>query len=55
MSADEVREKYRGNAALALSETAVEALEEAILTLDEHDDLSAALAPLAAMEVAARR
>jgi 2-methylcitrate dehydratase PrpD len=55
MSADEVREKYRGNAALALSETAVEALEEAILTLEEHDDLSAALAPLAAMEVAARR
>jgi 2-methylcitrate dehydratase PrpD len=48
MTAGEVREKYRENAGLALDEDAVEALEEAILALDEQDDLPSALAPLAA-------
>ncbi len=46
LSADEVRSKYRENAALALPDRALEALEEAILGLEEHDDLTAALAPL---------
>lgn len=48
MTAGEVREKYRENAGLALDEDAVEALEEAILALEEQDDLRSALAPLAA-------
>ena len=48
MTADEVRGKYRENAGLALDEDAVEALEEAILALEEQDDLRSALAPLAA-------
>lgn len=47
MTADEVREKYRENAELALEPQAVEALEEALLALEEQDDLRAALAPLA--------
>jgi 2-methylcitrate dehydratase PrpD len=48
MTPAEVREKYRENAGLALEAEAVEALEEALLTLEEQDDLRAALAPLAA-------
>jgi 2-methylcitrate dehydratase PrpD len=48
MTADEVRAKYRENAALALDDEAVEALEAAILALEERDDLRAALAPLTA-------
>jgi hypothetical protein len=47
MTGDEVREKYRENAGLALEAEAVEALEEALLALEEQDDLRAALAPLA--------
>ncbi|HZB86816.1 MAG TPA: hypothetical protein VE289_09665, partial [Gaiellaceae bacterium] len=47
MTAEEVREKYRENAALALEAEAVEALEAAILSLEEQEDLRAALAPLA--------
>ena len=46
LSLDEVRAKYRENAALALADEAVARLEEAILGLEECDDLSAALAPL---------
>ncbi len=46
LSADEVRAKFRANASLAMSDRAVETLEETILALDDHDDLSAALAPL---------
>ena len=46
LSADEVRSKFRANAMLALSDRAVEALEEAILGLEEHSDVTAALAPL---------
>ena len=52
MSAGEVRDKFRENATLALDRGAVEALEEAILALDEQDDLRAALAPLAKAAVA---
>ena len=47
LSNDEVRAKFRENAGLALAAPAVEALEEAILTLERQDDLAAALAPLA--------
>ncbi len=49
--ADVVR-KYRTNAALVLPPDAVTALEEAILALDERDDLRAVLSPLSAREVA---
>jgi 2-methylcitrate dehydratase PrpD len=52
-SADDVRAKFQGNATLALADSAVQALEEAILALDELDDLRAALAPLAAQRAAA--
>jgi 2-methylcitrate dehydratase PrpD len=41
MAPAEVREKFRSNAGLALALTDVEALEEAIMTLDGHEDLSA--------------
>jgi 2-methylcitrate dehydratase PrpD len=46
MSEDEVREKFRANALLGVSEDAADALETAILDLDCRDDLTAALAPL---------
>ena len=46
LSSDEVRAKFRENASLALSDEALEELEGAILTLEEQDDLTAALAPL---------
>jgi len=46
LSADEVREKFRANASLALSDHAVEQLEEAILAIEEHADVSTALAPV---------
>jgi 2-methylcitrate dehydratase PrpD len=46
MSDDEVREKFRANALLALSEEATDALEQAILSFEQQDDLAAALAPL---------
>jgi len=45
-----VRSKFRENAGLALSDQAVEALEDAILGLEEHDDITAALAPIALCE-----
>jgi 2-methylcitrate dehydratase PrpD len=50
LTADEVREKFRDNASLALADAAVEALEEALLSLDELDDVTAALAPLTVPE-----
>ena len=50
LSHDEVREKFRDNASLALADAAVEALEEALLSLEELDDVAAALAPLALSE-----
>ncbi|MGH3010282.1 MAG: MmgE/PrpD family protein [Gaiellaceae bacterium] len=48
MTAGEVREKYRENAGLALGPEAVEVLEEAVIALEEQEDLRAALAPLSA-------
>jgi 2-methylcitrate dehydratase PrpD len=50
MSADEVREKFRANAALALPAEAVDALERAILAFEQQDDLTVALAPLTAVK-----
>ena len=44
MSADDVRAKFRENAALALSDDAVVALEEAVLTLEEAGDVRGVLA-----------
>jgi 2-methylcitrate dehydratase PrpD len=44
MSAEQVRAKFRENAALALDDAAVAALEEAVLTLEEADDVRALLA-----------
>jgi 2-methylcitrate dehydratase PrpD len=52
LSPDEVRAKFRDNAGLALAGSAVAALEDAVLTLEQHDDLAAALAPLVLTEVA---
>jgi 2-methylcitrate dehydratase PrpD len=52
LSPEEVREKFRENASLAVDDAAVEALEKAILTLDEQDDLRATLTPLAAAGIA---
>jgi 2-methylcitrate dehydratase PrpD len=49
LSAAEVREKFRANASLSLADASVEALERAILALEEQDDLTAALAPLRAV------
>jgi 2-methylcitrate dehydratase PrpD len=43
MSADQVRAKFRENAALALDDASVTALEEAALTLEEADDVRALL------------
>jgi 2-methylcitrate dehydratase PrpD len=53
MSADEVRAKFRDNASLALDEAALAELEEGVLALEEHDDLRALLAPLAAARIPA--
>ena len=47
LSTDEIRAKFRENAALALSDSEAARLEEAVLALDELDDVAAALAPLA--------
>ena len=52
LSADEVREKFRENAGLALDADRVEALETAVIALEEQDDLRLALAPLAGAGVA---
>lgn len=54
LSDGEVVAKYRGNASLALPDAAVEALERAILELEAQDDLTRALAPLAARRAYAR-
>jgi 2-methylcitrate dehydratase PrpD len=50
MSEDEVREKFRLNALLALGADAADALESAILDFEGQDDLTAALAPLTAVK-----
>src|SRR5262249_23605196 len=53
MSAEEIRTKFEENASLALDDGALEALERALLTLEEQDDLTSVFAPLAAAKVAA--
>ncbi len=50
MSPDEVREKFRANALLALTPDLVGVLEAAILDFEQLDDLTAALAPLTAVQ-----
>src|SRR5207253_9276353 len=55
MSAADVSEKFRRNASLALDDSDVERLEQAILGIEEHDDLRAALAPRAARTARAAR
>ena len=52
MSPDEVRAKFRENAALVLGDAEVETLEEHILSLEDHDDLRSFLPLLAAEKVA---
>jgi 2-methylcitrate dehydratase PrpD len=52
MSPDDVRQKFRENAGLALDPDEAEQLEDAILALEEQHDLRAALAPLAAAAIA---
>jgi 2-methylcitrate dehydratase PrpD len=49
LTPEEVRRKFRGNAALALSAPAIEALETGVLGLEEAADLSAVCAPLGAL------
>jgi 2-methylcitrate dehydratase PrpD len=52
MSADEVRTKFRENASLVLGNGEIEALEEQVLSLEEHDDLRSLCSLLAAEKVA---
>jgi len=51
MTADEVLAKFRQNASLALDDAAVDALEEAVLSLEEQEDVRAAFSELAAARV----
>lgn len=51
-SAADVRAKFRANAGLVLSAEQAAALEEAILTLERQQDVTAALAPLTVQEAA---
>ncbi len=53
MTADEVRAKFRENAALALSEAAARELESVVLSLEEADDVRTVFQLLAAEQVAA--
>ena len=46
MTADQVIEKFRANASLALDAGTVGELETAVLELERQTDLAAALAPL---------
>jgi 2-methylcitrate dehydratase PrpD len=50
MSVDEVRAKFRDNAALALPEEAVAALDLAVLELEQHDELRSVFSALACAE-----
>jgi 2-methylcitrate dehydratase PrpD len=47
MTADEIRAKFRENAALALGDGAAEALEEAVMSVEERDDVRGLLATAA--------
>lgn len=51
LSADEVIAKFRDNAAPALDAAGLDALVDAVLTLEEQADVGAVLAPLAAVAV----
>jgi 2-methylcitrate dehydratase PrpD len=53
MSADEVRAKFRENAALALSADCVDALESAVLALDEQENVRSVFPLLGAERVTA--
>ena len=53
MSEAQVREKFRENASLALDAASVDALEEAVCTLDAQDDLRAVFSHLSTPKVAA--
>jgi 2-methylcitrate dehydratase PrpD len=53
MSAEEIRTKFEENASLALDDGALDALESAVLTLEDQDDLTSVFSPLAAAKVAA--
>jgi 2-methylcitrate dehydratase PrpD len=53
MSADDVRAKFRENAALALPSATLDALEDGVLRLEEQDDLRSLFALLAGQKVAA--
>lgn len=55
MSTADVVAKFRDNAAAALGAEGIAALEDAVLSLEMHDDLAAALAPLAAVKEVATR
>jgi 2-methylcitrate dehydratase PrpD len=52
MSPEAVRAKFRENAALALDDRSLAALEKAVLALEEHDDLQAVCSGLAGGRVA---
>jgi 2-methylcitrate dehydratase PrpD len=52
MSDDDVSAKFRENAGLALDDGSLAALEEAVLSLEEHDDLRAVFSGLGAGKVA---
>src|SRR2546430_8905875 len=53
MTPDEVRAKFHENAALALGDAALEALEEGVLSLEEQSDLRALFSLLSAQKVTA--
>ncbi len=53
MSPAEIRSKFEQNASLALDDSAVDALETAVLALEEHDDVSEVFSRLGAARVAA--
>jgi 2-methylcitrate dehydratase PrpD len=52
MSTDEVRAKFRENASLGLGDSELAVLEEAVLTLEEHDELRAVFSGLTAGKIA---
>jgi 2-methylcitrate dehydratase PrpD len=53
MTPDEVRAKFRQNASLALGEAALDTLEEAVLSLEEQEDVRAVFSELGATRVPA--
>jgi 2-methylcitrate dehydratase PrpD len=53
MTADEIRAKFRENASLALDDVAAEALEDAVMTVEESNDIHEVFARLGTVGVAA--